>query len=425
MKRAGRYLAIITLFTLLLGGCMADTPAPSVSVDETDTQIQKEQENSAETGNHVESDSEVSAENNNTETNTEERQDMNQHPMAAITAKDVVSEMKIGWSLGNTLDSTNTSALKKSDPRVWETCWGNPETTKEAIKTVTDRGFNVIRIPVSWGDHLLVAEDYKIVDSWMDRVQEVVDYAYEEGVYVILNLHHEEWHMPYYDNQEKASEILTKVWTQIAERFKDYDEHLIFEGMNEPRKKGTPMEWNGGDQEGWDVVNHLNGVFIDTIRNSGGNNPYRILMIPGYAANCWEGIKHVEVPEDDNKIIVSVHAYEPYNFALNTAGTKVWNKDTWNIDAIMKSLDDLFISKDIPVVIGEFGAMHKDDPRNLEERAAWAEYYVSAAKKLGIPCVWWDNGAFEGDGELFGLLDRETCQWKYEAVVEGLFKGLE
>lgn len=407
MKRAGRYLAIITLFAVLLGGCGADTPAPSVSADETDTQIQKEQTSGQ------------------TEDGKQEDETMDNHPMAAITAKDVVSEMKIGWSLGNTLDSTNTSALKESAPRVWETCWGNPETTKELIKTVTDRGFNVIRIPVSWGDHLLVAEDYKIVDSWMDRVQEVVDYAYEEGVYVILNIHHEEWHMPYYDNQEQAAHILERVWTQIADRFKDYDEHLLFEGMNEPRKKGTEWEWNGGDQEGWDVVNHLNSVFIDTIRNSGGNNPYRILMIPGYAANCWEGIKHVEVPEDDNKIIVSVHAYEPYNFALNITGTKVWNKDTWNIDAIMKSLDDLFISKGIPVVIGEFGAMYKDDPKNLEERAAWAEYYVRAAKKIGVPCCWWDNGSFEGDGELFGLIDRETYEWKYEAVVDGLFKGLE
>lgn len=420
MKRAGRYLAVITLGILLISGCGAqDTPAPSVSADKTDTQIQKEQNEEkdstkAETGTEI-----------NTESNSQEGETMKNHPMAAMTAGDVVKEMKIGWSLGNTLDATNTGALKNSAPRIWETGWGNPETTKELIKAVTDRGFNVIRIPVSWGDHLLVAEDYKIVDSWMDRVQEVVDYAYEEGVYVILNIHHEEWHMPYYDNQEQAAKILTRVWTQIAERFQDYDEHLIFEGMNEPRKKGTAVEWNGGDQEGWDVVNYLNGVFVDTIRNSGGNNPYRILMIPGYAANCWEGIKHLEVPADDNKIIVSVHAYEPYNFALNTSGTKVWNQDTWNIDAIMKSLDELFLSKGIPVVIGEFGAMYKDDPQNEQERGAWAQYYVHAAKEIGVPCIWWDNGAFEGNGELFGLIDRKDYTWKFEKVVEGLFKGLE
>lgn len=424
MKRAGRYLAVITLGIMLISGCGAqNTPAPSVSADETDTQIQKgqdEKDSAAEAETKMDTSTAISTENNSQEGET-----MNNHPMAAITAGDVVKEMKIGWSLGNTLDATNTGALKNSAPRIWETGWGNPETTKELIKAVTDRGFNVIRIPVSWGDHLLVAEDYKIVDSWMDRVQEVVDYAYEEGVYVILNIHHEEWHMPYYDNQEQAAKILTRVWEQIAERFQDYDEHLIFEGMNEPRKKGTAVEWNGGDQEGWDVVNYLNGVFVDTIRNSGGNNPYRILMIPGYAANCWEGLKHIEVPADDNKIIVSVHAYEPYNFALNISGTKVWNRDTWNIDTIMKSLDELFLSKGIPVVIGEFGAMYKDDPKNEQERGEWAQYYVHAAKEIGVPCLWWDNGAFEGSGELFGLIDRETYTWKYEKVVEGLFKGLE
>lgn len=395
MKRAGRYLAFIMVFALLLGGCTANTPAPSVS-GETDTLIQKEQP--------------VYDEN---------------HPMASLQAADVVKEMKIGWNLGNTMDSTNTNYMKTMKASSWETCWGNPVTTKELIQAVIDRGFNVIRIPVSWGDHLLVAEDYKIVDSWMDRVQEIVDYAYDEGAYVILNLHHEEWHMPYYDNQEQASYILERVWTQIAERFQDYDEHLIFEGMNEPRKKGTTVEWNGGDQEGWDVVNHLNSVFVDTIRRSGGNNPYRILMIPSYAANCWEGIKHVEIPEDRGKIILSVHAYEPYNFALNTTGTGVWNNDTWNIDTIMKNLDSMFVSKGIPVIIGEFGAMHKSAETNEEERAAWAEYYVRKAKSIGVPCVWWDNGAFEGDGELFGLINRETYEWEFEKVVEGLFKGLE
>lgn len=148
------------------------------------------------------------------------------------------------------------------------------------------------------------------------------------------------------------------------------------------------VEWNGGDQEGWDMVNAFNTVFIDTIRQSGGSNPYRILMIPGYGANCWEGVKHLEVPKDD-KIAVSVHAYEPYDFALNTKGRARWNTDTSNIDAIMKSMDELFLSQGIPVVIGEFGAMHKDAEGNEAGRGAWVEYYVRTAKEKGIPCVWW------------------------------------
>lgn len=343
--------------------------------------------------------------------------------METLTAMDVVSEMKIGWNLGNTMDSLNSNLVKKMPPENWETAWGNPVTSKELIDAVMAKGFNVIRIPVSWNDHILVAENWKIEESWLDRVQEIVDYAYDNGAYVILNTHHESWYETYYDKEERSAEILTAVWSQIAERFQDYNEHLIFEGLNEPRKIGTDVEWNGGDQEGWDVVNDLNRVFVKTIRESGGNNPYRILMIPAYGANGWEGIKHLEIP-DDNKIIVSVHAYEPYDFALNVQGRGTWDQDTTNIDTIINSLDTLFISKGIPVVIGEFGAMYKNVEGNEEERAAWAEYYVSKAAEKGIPCVWWDNGAFEGNGELFGLIDRKTCEWKYPLVVEGLMKGV-
>ena len=343
--------------------------------------------------------------------------------MEEITATEVVAEMKIGWNLGNTMDSTNGTLLKTMPAENWETAWGNPVTSKELIDAVVAEGFNVIRIPVTWNDHILVSGNWQIEEGWMDRVQEIVDYAYDNGVYVILNAHHESWYEPYYENQEHSEKVLSAVWSQIAERFQDYDEHLIFEGMNEPRKKGTDVEWNGGDQEGWDVINAYNEVFVKTIRESGGNNPHRILMIPSYAANCWAAIEHLEVPDDD-KIIVSVHAYEPYDFALNVQGRTTWDQDTENIDTIMKNLDELFVSKGIPVIIGEFGAIRKDVPGNEEDRAAWAEYYVSEAAKIGIPCIWWDNGAFEGSGELLGLIDRETCEWKYPLIVEGLMKGI-
>lgn len=345
--------------------------------------------------------------------------------MASLTSFDIVREMKIGWNLGNTLDSTNTALFKTSKATKWETSWGNPVTTEELIKTVIDRGFNVIRIPVSWNDHLMPGGKYEIESGWMDRVQEVVDYAYKNGAYVILDTHHESWYEPYYDNQEQASKILAAVWTQIAERFADYDEHLIFQGMNEPRKIGTSVEWNGGDKEGRDVVNALNKVFIDTVRATGGKNAYRSLMISCYAANGSTASKSLELPEDLTHIIVSVHAYEPYNFALNLNGTGLWNNRTTEIDSLMKLMDTLFISKGVPVIIDEFGAMTKPDEGNEQERAAWGEYYVRKAKELDIPCVWWDNGLFEGDGERFGIIDRNTYEWKYEAVIEGLMRGLQ
>ncbi|MDR2044002.1 MAG: glycoside hydrolase family 5 protein [Clostridium sp.] len=342
--------------------------------------------------------------------------------MKNLTAQAVAAEMKLGWNLGNTLDCTSATLLKTSRPEKWETAWGNPVTTQELIRKVTEAGFNVIRIPVSWNDHILVSEDYQIEESWMERVREVVDYAYRQGVYVIVNAHHESWYDPYYDREERAAAMMEAVWRQIADCFAEYDEHLIFEGMNEPRKVGTPQEWTGGDEEGWAVVNRLNRVFVETVRAGKGNNPDRILMIPGYGANAGKALFHLEVPED-SRLIVSVHAYEPYDFALNVQGRGQWNEDTDEIDAVMKRIDELFVSKGIPVVIGEFGAMSKPADGNEEERAAWARYYTAAARKIGVPCIWWDNGVLEGEGESFGLLDRTTYEWRYPLVLEGLREG--
>ncbi|MCD7956634.1 MAG: glycoside hydrolase family 5 protein [Lachnospiraceae bacterium] len=341
--------------------------------------------------------------------------------MQDLTAIDVVSEMKIGWNLGNTLDATKSSASIDDDPSKFETAWGNPVVTEELIDAVLDAGFNVVRIPVTWSGHFGEAPDYTITESWLDRVQEIVDYAYDKGAYVIVNMHHEDWNDPYYDSEETICEMMSALWSQIAERFEEYDEHLIFEAQNEPRKQGTSAEWTGGDQEGWDVVNAANQVFIDTIRAAGGCNPYRMLMIPGYAASSSSSaLSHIEVPEDDERIIVSVHAYVPYNFALNTEGTDTWNNDTGDIDSLMSTLKELFIDNGIPVVIGEFGALNKD---NESERAEWVGYYVSAAAEIGVPCLWWDNGLVTGSGERFGLISRYTYKCIFNNLLDAMMEA--
>ncbi len=336
-----------------------------------------------------------------------------------ITSLELVKEIIIGWNLGNTMDATGGTGINS------ELSWGNPMTKKEMVDILKAAGFNVLRIPTTWEKHLGPAPDYKIDERWLNRVRDIVDYGIGNDMFVILNMHHEEWHFPSYENEEAAIKILTAVWRQIADCFEAYDEHLIFEGLNEPRQKGTAYEWNGGNKEGWDVVNQFNAAFVETIRNAGGNNPLRHLMIPPYAAaantKTWSGFT---VPEDD-KIIVSMHAYTPYNFTLNIKGTPEWStgkvSDTNEIDSLMNNLDKYFISKGIPVIIGEFGAMNKD---NIEARTAWAEYYVKKAGEIGIPCIWWDNGAFSGDGELFGLLDRRNLSWKYPDIVDAMMKGI-
>lgn len=335
-----------------------------------------------------------------------------------IPSIELVKEIKIGWSLGNTLDATGGSGTGS------ETSWGNIKTTKEMITAVKDGGFNAIRVPVTWGNHM--DAENNVDEEWMDRVQEVVDYAYSQDMFVILNIHHEEWHDPYYDTAEASIAKLTALWTQIGTRFADYDERLIFEGLNEPRKRNTGLEWNGGDTEGHEVVNQMNAAFVSTIRGLGGNNAKRHLMLPTYAASSTtSAIRDFVLPEGDDKLIVSIHAYLPYSFALGGDLTQREfdpNGNGSEIVNLLNSLQAYFLDFNIPVIIGETGARSK---ANEDIRAEWATFYISKAKEYGIPCFLWDNGAFNGTGENFGLLNRFTCTWEFPKVIEGLMKGLE
>lgn len=340
--------------------------------------------------------------------------------MRDISSFDLLDEITIGWNLGNTLDAHDASKTEMT-PEQQETCWGNPKTTEEMILAVKEKGFNTIRVPVTWYLQTGPAPDYKINDAWMDRVQEVVDYVIKNDMYCILNLHHENWHYPSYDNLDAAKTQLIAMWAQIADRFSGYDEHLLFEGMNEPRLVGTAKEWTGGDAESHDVINQLNAAFVETIRKSGDNNPKRHLIIPTYAASCtMQTINDFIVPEDE-RIIISVHAYTPYNFALNDKGTYEFDPatDAAEIDNLMKLIKDYYIGRNYPAIIGEFGARNK---YNTDDRCEWASYYVKAATENGIRCVWWDNNAFTS-GEAFGLFKRSTLTWEYPEIVDAMMKA--
>ncbi|MDD5934631.1 MAG: glycoside hydrolase family 5 protein, partial [Clostridiales bacterium] len=295
----------------------------------------------------------------------------------------------------------------------------------EMIQDVINAGFNVIRIPVTWDQHIIKEENYRIDSEWMARVKEVVDYAYGQGVYVILNTHHEDrWLYPSKEREEESIRELVAVWEQIAKTFKEYDERLLFEGVNEPRLVGTEDEWNGGNQEAWDIVNHMNQAFIDTVRASGGNNKYRHLLITDYADSTnINALKALVIPSD-SRVIVTVHSYLPYNLALENSEVSTFDpanpNDTTEIDNLMKDLKELFIDQGVPVIIGEYGVRDKD---NLEDRVAATEYFVSAANKLGIPCVWWDNGAFDGTNENFGLYDRKHRTWPYPEILNTIMES--
>lgn len=352
-------------------------------------------------------------------------------------ALEFVKTLKIGWNLGNTFDA-NTDENSTSDEMNYETLWCKVKTTKEMIDTIKEAGFNTVRIPVSWHNHLQ-DEEFTISKAWMDRVQEVVDYVIDNDMYAIINIHHDINKSYYYPNSEcldSSTKYMNNIWTQISERFKDYDEHLIFEGINEPRLKGEENEWwfeqgKANCEEAAECINILNQVFVDVVRKSGGKNSSRYLMVPAYDAGVDPALyDSFKLPKDieENKIIVSVHAYTPYAFALqpiNEEGsTTSWKADNvsdqQSITTFMDGLYHKYVVKGTPVVIGEFGARDKED--NLQSRVEFATYYIAAAKARGISCIWWDNNNFAGSGENFGLLDRKTNTWAYKEIVDGLMK---
>lgn len=331
-----------------------------------------------------------------------------------MTADDITENMTIGWNIGNSLDSTGYSG---------ETSWGNPRVTQELIDTVKAKGFNTIRVPTTWYQNVTTTTDengkpvYTISEQWLQRVKEVVDYAYNQDMYVILNLHHEEWinRSDFPTAYEEMSERLKQMWVQIATYFKDYDQHLIFEGMNEPRQTGVSYEWQG-NAECYEVVNKLDNDFVETVRSI--DSPYqntRLLMIPSYAASAYaSSYSALDVPDDDY-VAVSLHAYTPYAFAMGDGDHTTFSGNYQSdLDTLFSDIRYYFTDKDIPVVLGEFSASNFN---NTAARCDWATYYLTWTKKLGIPCVLWDNNAITNPtsaSEAHGYVDRSNNTW-YEA----------
>jgi endoglucanase len=264
----------------------------------------------------------------------------------------------------------------------------------------------------------------------MERVVEVVNYAVACDMYIILNTHHDEDIFAFQNHKmEESTTAFRIIWEQIADVFKNYNEKLMFEGLNEPRTPGSEREWQGGTPEEHMNLNTYYQLFVDTVRASGGNNSKRILVMNTYAASSEAAaINGLVLPADTvkDKIIASIHTYSPYNFALNKdAAYNTWdiNKhaDTSPVTDPIDRAYNAFVSKNIPVIMGEFGAMNKN---NTDTRAQWAEFYVSYAKGKGIPCIWWDNGVISGgNAERFGLLNRHTNEFAYPEIVDALMRG--
>lgn len=326
-----------------------------------------------------------------------------------------VRQMGAGINLGNALDVTGVRQYRpEATVQDYETFWHNPPITRELLQAIRSKGFGTVRIPVSWEEHLL--PDDTVDPQWMDRVEQVVDWALECGLYVILDLHHESWLIPTPEAEQQVTRRLCRLWDQIARRFADRDEKLLFEAMNEPRLAGSEEEWTAGTSQMRAVVNRLNAAFVAAVRAAGGYNETRWLVLPAYGTQSGEEALEDLVLPDSSHLMVAVHAYLPYGFALGGMTTQwsAWNAhDTEEIDALIERLQRLFLRWQIPVLITEFGC---DDQGNLGDRLAWTRYYARAAAQAGIGCVWWDNGSDKK------LIDRATYEWTQPELAEVLVR---
>lgn len=393
MKKANKFFALMLVMACLLAGCGQQNEIPSAGNDTGDSQVESTKELVADEESKTE-DTQENVETSTSDTSAEEM--AVDHP----TAWEVVDSITLGWNLGNTLDAHDgrTTGLNT------ETCWGNPKATKELIDLVKSAGFNTVRVPVTWYNHMNYANN-SIDEKWMDRVEEVVNYVLDNDMICIINVHHdtgaEGWLRASTKNYEKKSARFEAIWQQVAERFKDYDDDLLFEGFNEILDDNN--EWVAPSEEATTVVNELNQIFVDTVRASGGNNETRCLIVNTYAAGGNGAVtKNFVLPEDSvkDKLIVEAHIYQPYQFTAEEFPEAItWEHGKGTMEAYLQNMKKTFVKNGIPVIIGEFGCVDKN---NMLERTTYTQRYLDVCSKMGIKCIWWDNGY------AFKIFDRIT-----------------
>ncbi|MCI9078762.1 MAG: cellulase family glycosylhydrolase [Lachnospiraceae bacterium] len=358
-----------------------------------------------------------------------------------LNQQGIVDAMGAGWNLGNQLESAIGGTPH-------ETNWGNPVITENLVKAVKNQGFKSIRVPVSYLSKIGSAPNYTIDSSWLDRVQQVVDMCINNGFYVILNMHGDGyntieggWLLCNGQDQETIRKKYAACWQQIANRFKDYDHHLVFESMNEEfdGTYGTP------NRTYYSNINTLNQIFVDTVRKTGGNNAKRWLMLPGWNTNInytagdygfvipSDNYRSSEIPSGEKRIMVSVHYYDPWDFCdeNNTAITQ-WGSNATDSSKVASYGDETYIndqfhllyqkftSKGYPVVIGEYGAPSKShvDPVNTACRAELAYKVCAYADNYGCIPLWWDNGVTGAKG--YGLFNRYNCQVTEQSIIDAI-----
>ena len=344
------------------------------------------------------------------------------------SAVSAVKNMRLAWNLGNSLDAFSTSVGNNQAPEKYETVWGQPVTKPELMAFFKKEGFNAIRVPVTWWQHL--DSNDNIDEAWMARVQEVVDYVINQGMYCILNVHHdtgngpesEHWLKADIEKYDQMNARFVKIWQQIATRFQSYDQHLLFEGYNEMLDKDNTWT-NAKEASSYTAVNQFAQSFVNTVRATGGNNATRNLIVNPYSASYWEGLAPFTVPTDNvsGHLIAEIHSYDPYNW-LASAGT--WGTaQSQAITTLFSRLNDKFISKGIPVIIGECGIIGENDvdinaiKAKKEEAAKHIADVIRQGKALSIPvpAFYWMT--------LIDGSDRSVPQWTIPEMVEAMKKA--
>ncbi|MBR5076540.1 MAG: cellulase family glycosylhydrolase [Bacteroidales bacterium] len=341
----------------------------------------------------------------------------------ALTPKKVFGTMAPGWNMGNHMDAISNGVSG-------ETVWGNPKCTQATFDGVKAAGFKAVRICVTWEGHIGPAPAYRLEEDWLARVEQIVGYAEKAGLVAIVNTHHDESYWldiaKAYNNgsqNEKVQEEIFNVWAQIALRFKDKGEWLVFESFNEIQDGGWGWSdaFKSNPDAQYKVLNQWNQVFVDAVRCTGGNNATRWLGIPGYAASPTFTIPGLELPKDytsAGRLMVAVHDYDPYNYTLADPLVRRWghtadralrcdDDDEAGIRWTFDQLKSTYLDKGIPVYIGEMGCSRHADA-DFPYQKYYMEYFCKAAADRLLPMYLWDNGAKGTGPETHCYIDHGT-----------------
>lgn len=336
-------------------------------------------------------------------------------PDAAAMAR----QMGRGWNLGNNLEAMAPQQAPRPLAKSQEAAWNNPKVDLGLFAKVKAAGFSTLRLPVAWNQY--ADAQGVIAPFWLDRVAQVVDAARKAGLVVLLNAHWDGgWAVPSYAARDAVLARQAMLWRQIAARFADYDGGLLLAGSNEVHIEG---QYGPPTPENCAVQRDLNRVFVETLRASGGRNLQRVLVVQSYNTNIDAALGcNLELPKDSavGRLMMEVHFYDPYNFTLNEKST-VWQwgdgatdktaTDTWggpaHVDAQFARMQAAFVNKGVPVVLGEYGAIRRDEHAGaLAYRDAWVGHVTASALRHGLIPVYWDEGLVGNHG--MGLFDRAT-----------------